>query len=105
MWVDPGIGFGKTAEHNLALLPHLASWPRRPAAEGFGVLVGTSRKSFLGRRAPATASRAAAGRPPGGVAGHGHLGHARGAAMVRVHDVAPTVEAARLVGGEWGAAA
>src|SRR5947209_4025426 len=45
VWVDPGIGFGKTVAHNLALLRHLDSL----VAAGFPVLVGTSRKSFIGR--------------------------------------------------------
>jgi len=44
VWVDPGIGFGKTATHNLTLLHHLPEL----VAEGLPVLVGTSRKSFLG---------------------------------------------------------
>lgn len=80
--VDPGLGFGKTAEQNLALLAGLPSL----AALGLPVLVGASRKSFLGavtgeppdRRLPgslAAAARAAAG----------------GAALLRVHDVAETV--------------
>src|SRR5205823_14080107 len=47
VWIDPGIGFGKTVDHNLALLAQLG----RLVEEGFPVLVGTSRKSFLGRLA------------------------------------------------------
>ena len=45
VWIDPGIGFGKTHAHNLALLAHLDAF----VATGFPVLVGTSRKGFLGR--------------------------------------------------------
>ena len=45
VWVDPGIGFGKTVDHNLALLRHL----RRLGPDGVPLVVGTSRKSFLGR--------------------------------------------------------
>jgi dihydropteroate synthase len=89
VWVDPGIGFGKTLEHNLTLLAHL----RTLVALGHPVVVGTSRKSFLGRLldAPATEDRL-----------EGSLATAvwamsQGAAMVRVHDVAPTVAAARLL--------
>src|SRR5438876_138757 len=44
VWVDPGIGFAKTAEHNLALLAHLDEL----VATGWPVVVGTSRKSFIG---------------------------------------------------------
>ena len=76
VWLDPGIGFGKTVEHNLALLRHLPEL----VAEGFPVLVGTSRKSFLGRLAPGADGR----RPPpsterlAGITRHRHLGHAGG---------------------------
>ena len=60
VWVDPGIGFGKTAAHNLALLRHLPEL----VADGLPVLVGTSRKSFLGRLASGPAGEPAArGRP------------------------------------------
>ena len=45
VWIDPGIGFGKTPAHNLALLEHLDEL----VATGFPVVVGTSRKGFLGR--------------------------------------------------------
>ena len=45
VWIDPGIGFGKTMEHNLALLAHLDDL----VATGYPVVVGTSRKAFLGR--------------------------------------------------------
>ena len=48
LWLDPGIGFGKTVAHNLSLLAHLDDVVARAAALGAGVLVGTSRKSFLG---------------------------------------------------------
>lgn len=95
VWVDPGIGFGKTTVQNLSLLRHLPEL----AAEGFPVVVGTSRKSFLGRLAPT-----ADGRPAPvedrlaaslSTATWAMLG---GAAMVRVHDVAASVQAATLVG-------
>ena len=45
VWIDPGFGFGKTAAHNLSLLRHLDVL----VATGFPVVVGTSRKAFLGR--------------------------------------------------------
>jgi dihydropteroate synthase len=95
LWVDPGIGFGKTLEHNLALLRHLpqlvdAGWP---------VLVGTSRKGFIGRLAPRPdGSPAPVDRRLAGSLATATWAMLCGAAMVRVHDVAPTVHAAVLVG-------
>jgi dihydropteroate synthase len=94
VWVDPGIGFGKTVAHNLALLHHLPEL----VAEGLPVLVGTSRKTFLGRLASATGEPAeVADRLPGSIATAtwAMLG---GAAMVRVHDVTSALQAATLVG-------
>jgi dihydropteroate synthase len=99
VWVDPGIGFGKTVDQNLSLLHHLPEL----VAGGFPVMVGTSRKSFLGRLATG-----ADGRPsPTGDRLAGSLSTATwamlaGAAMVRAHDVAATVQAARLVGPATG---
>ncbi len=86
--VDPGIGFGKTTEHNLALLAGL----RQLASLGRPVLVGASRKRFLGEvtgeqtpklRAASSAAVAA-------------TAVTHGARMLRVHDVAETVEAVRV---------
>ncbi|MBW3549086.1 MAG: dihydropteroate synthase [Actinobacteria bacterium] len=90
VWVDPGIGFGKTAVHNLRLLRHLGEL----VAAGHPVLVGASRKTFLG---------ALLGGAPVDDRLEGSLAVAvwaatAGAAMVRAHDVAPTVEALRVVG-------
>ncbi|TDR39440.1 dihydropteroate synthase [Tahibacter aquaticus] len=86
--VDPGFGFGKTLEHNLALLRELQQF----ANLGAPLLVGLSRKSFLGalsgRQAPAErvyASVAAA-----------LIAAQRGAAILRVHDVAATVDALKI---------
>jgi len=90
VWIDPGIGFGKTGGHNLALLHGLTSI----VAVGAPVLVGTSRKSFLGDLA---GGAPAADRLEGSLA-TAVWAMAQGAAMVRVHDVAATVQAARLVG-------
>jgi len=91
VWIDPGIGFGKTAEHNLSLLRHLASL----VATGYPVVVGTSRKSFLG---PLAGGAPVDDRLEGSLATAVYA-LAQGAAMVRVHDVAATVQAARLVSG------
>jgi dihydropteroate synthase len=94
VWVDPGIGFGKGLTHNLLLLRHLADL----VATGFPVVVGTSRKSFLGRL---TASADGTPAPPGDRVEASVATAAwaidQGAAMVRVHDVRETVAAARLL--------
>ena len=94
VWIDPGIGFGKTMEHNLALLAHLDEL----VATGFPVVVGTSRKSFLGRLTGDSHGHPAPAhdRVEAAVA-TAAWALARGAAMVRVHDVRPTVAAARLL--------
>ena len=86
VWIDPGIGFGKTAEHNLSLLRHLCTL----VGTGFPVVVGTSRKRFLGGAGPDDRLEASLATAVHAMA--------CGARMVRVHDVRPTVEAARLIG-------
>ncbi len=83
--LDPGIGFGKTLEHNLALLAGLD----RIVALGAPVLLGVSRKSFI-RRLDAQAETADARL--GGSLAAALAGVARGAHMVRVHDVRETVQ-------------
>ncbi len=97
IWLDPGIGFGKTVAHNLSLLRHLD----RLVALGWPVVVGTSRKSTLGRL---LADSDGADEPvpvddrlEGSVA-TAAWAFAAGAAMVRAHDVLPTVQAALVVG-------
>ncbi|HVM04108.1 MAG TPA: dihydropteroate synthase [Acidimicrobiales bacterium] len=89
VWIDPGIGFGKRPEHNLSLLRHLDVL----VATGFPVLVGTSRKAFLGLLAGGAGP---ADRVEGSVA-TATLAVVAGASMVRVHDVAETVAAVRLL--------
>ena len=83
--VDPGIGFGKTLSHNLELLRRLPEI----VALGFPVLIGTSRKSFLGRLAGREDPRE---RVAGTVATN-VLALERGATVFRVHDVAATADA------------
>jgi dihydropteroate synthase len=83
--VDPGFGFGKTLEHNLALLRAL----ERFANLGSGVYVGLSRKSMIGTL---TGRQVPAERVAGSVAA-ALVAVQRGARMVRVHDVAATVDA------------
>ncbi len=94
VWIDPGIGFGKTMVHNLALLRHLG----KLVATGWPVLVGTSRKSFLGRLTPTVDGHPAPveDRLEASVA-TATWALDQGAAMVRVHDVRETVAAARLL--------
>ena len=95
VWIDPGIGFGKTAEHNLQLLGALDQL----VASGYPVMVGTSRKSFLGVVAPTAegATTPVGQRLPASVA-TATWAMEQGVRMVRVHDVSATVQAARLVG-------
>jgi dihydropteroate synthase len=95
IWIDPGIGFGKSLDHNLALLAHLDVL----VADGHPVLVGTSRKAFLGvlAAAPDGTPAPVTDRLPGSLA-TATWALQRGAGMVRVHDVAATVQAALLVG-------
>jgi dihydropteroate synthase len=88
VWLDPGIGFGKTVEHNLELLRRLAEI----VAIGRPVVVGTSRKSFLGKLA---GGRDESGRLPGTIATN-VLALERGASVFRVHDVAQNADALRV---------
>lgn len=88
---DPGIGFGKTAHHNLALLAHL---PALVARVGVPVLVGTSRKRFLGEIAGGSAEPT--GRDDATLATVVCAVDA-GARIVRVHDVGPAVRAVALL--------
>jgi len=118
LWIDPGFGFGKNLEHNLALLGDLDVL----VATGYPVLVGLSRKSFLGRllaisdaavAAPALPGLACAdgGNPAGSPPPvpvddriEGSLAAAvwsvvQGAQMLRVHEVEATVQAVKVVSG------
>jgi len=89
IFIDPGIGFGKTTEHNLLLLKHIDEF----VATGYRVLVGASRKRFIGQitgkenpadRIFATAATTA-------------LAAAAGVSIVRVHDVAPMVDVVKVI--------
>jgi dihydropteroate synthase len=94
--LDPGIGFGKTVTQNLELI---AGLDRLIAAFGLPVLLGTSRKSFIPRtldRALKTARRNDAMERRAGTAASIALGIARGARLVRVHDVAEMAAVTRL---------
>lgn len=85
--LDPGIGFGKTVQQNLELLNRLDEI----RALGFPVLLGTSRKSFIGYTLDLPADQRAAG-----TAATVAIGIARGADIVRVHDVAQMAQVARM---------
>jgi len=91
--IDPGFGFGKTLEHNLALLRHLAQLE----VGGFPLLVGLSRKSMLGR----ITGRSVEQRLPGSLA-LATIAAMAGAAIVRVHDVEETVDAMKVVAAVQG---
>jgi dihydropteroate synthase len=104
VWIDPGIGFGKTHDHNLALLAHLPEL----VATGLPVLVGTSRKGFLGhllgRSDGATAPVPTDDRLEGSLA-TSTWAFACGVQMVRAHDVRAVGHAAQVVAGQIEAAA
>lgn len=92
VWVDPGIGFGKTLDQNIALMRAIPRF-----AQIAPVLIGASRKSFIGRietRDGAAVSHESA-RLGGSVAAAVFAAQ-QGAAMLRVHDVAETVQALRV---------
>jgi dihydropteroate synthase len=83
--IDPGIGFGKTLEHNIELLRRLPEL----AALGFPLVVGVSRKRFVG----ALTGVGEAHERLGGSVAAALFAAARGADVLRVHDVGPTVQA------------
>jgi dihydropteroate synthase len=88
--IDPGIGFGKTIEHNLMILRDLDKF----ASIGCAVLVGTSRKGFLGTLTGRDVSNRTTATVVSSLSAIRH-----GAGIVRVHDVAPMVDAVKV----WGA--
>jgi len=96
IWVDPGIGFGKTAAHNLALLAGLD----RIVALGFPVLLGASRKGFI--RAVDPVATETCDRLGGSLA-VALEGARAGVAMVRAHDVRETVQALAMQAAIAGA--
>jgi dihydropteroate synthase len=86
--IDPGIGFGKTVDHNLEILSRLGLY----LGLGLPILLGVSRKSFIGRLAGGAPPEE---RLPGSLAAAVH-GLAAGAAVLRVHDVAATQQAVAI---------
>jgi dihydropteroate synthase len=95
VWLDPGIGFGKTIEHNLELLRRLDEI----VAIGRPVVIGTSRKSFLGK----LTGRDVAERLPATIATN-VLAFERGATVFRVHDVAEVADALTVTAATVGSA-
>ena len=87
--LDPGFGFGKTLQHNIALMRHL---PELMAETGFPLLIGVSRKRMIGEL---TGETNAAERVHGSVAA-ALASVARGAQIVRVHDVKATADALKV---------
>jgi dihydropteroate synthase len=85
--LDPGIGFGKTVEHNLELLARL----NELVQIGPPVMVGTSRKSFLGRLTGRPVDQRVAGTIASCV-----IAYEQGARLFRVHEVAPVADALRV---------
>jgi dihydropteroate synthase len=88
IFIDPGIGFGKTLEHNVTLLKNLDKF----AATGYRVLVGTSRKSFIG----SIIGKDNATERIFGTAATVALCAAAGASVVRVHDVAEMLDVVKV---------
>ncbi len=86
--IDPGIGFGKRLEHNLALIAQLECFVR----EAYPVLVGLSRKRWIGD----ITGRDVGDRLAGSLAG-AMVSAQKGAAILRVHDVAQTRDALRVI--------
>jgi dihydropteroate synthase len=84
IWIDPGIGFGKTVEHNLELLNRLGEL----GGLGRPIAVGTSRKSFIGKLTEAPVDRRL-----GGTIASSVIAYVNGAELLRVHDAGPVREA------------
>jgi dihydropteroate synthase len=84
IWIDPGIGFGKTVEHNLELHRRLGEF----AELGRPIAFGSSRKNFIGKL-----TGAAVDERIGGTIASNVIAYANGARMLRVHDVGPIRQA------------
>ena len=92
--LDPGIGFGKTAEQSVTAVARLAELK----SFGLPLLVGASRKRFIDKVSPASPDQ----RLGGSIAAH-VLAAADGAAIIRAHDVPETVQALRIAAAIWSA--
>ncbi|OFB40931.1 dihydropteroate synthase [Mycolicibacterium sp. (ex Dasyatis americana)] len=93
VWIDPGIGFGKSADHNLELLRHLPAI----CSGRFPVLLGVSRKSFIGH----VTGRGVEHRLAGSLAAVAPA-WAAGVDVIRVHDVVETLDTIAMLQAIWG---
>ncbi|MEW2483114.1 dihydropteroate synthase [Mycobacterium sp. NPDC049093] len=93
VWIDPGIGFGKSTEHNLELLRRLPEL----CTHGFPVLLGVSRKSFIGH----VTGREVDHRLAGSLAVVAPA-WAAGVDVIRVHDVVETLDTIMMLQAIWG---
>jgi dihydropteroate synthase len=94
LWLDPGIGFGKTTEHNIALLAHVSHFVAIANRHQAGVLIGTSRKRFLGDFGAHALD--VDQRIEGSIATEAWA-LLQGVSMVRVHDAAAAVQLRELL--------
>jgi dihydropteroate synthase len=101
IWIDPGIGFGKTVEHNLELHRRLGEL----AELGRPIVFGSSRKSFIGKLTGAEVDQRL-----GGTIASNVIAYANGARMLRIHEVAPLRQALTIAdaildpSADWSAA-
>jgi len=89
IFIDPGIGFGKTLEHNLSILRNISKF----VETGYRVLVGASRKSFIGQ----ITGKEKPSERVFGTAATVALCAAAGVSVVRVHDVAEMADVIKVV--------
>lgn len=94
LWLDPGIGFGKTLDHNLALIAHCAAFVEVARRYGAGVLLGTSRKGFVGHLSREVLD--VDDRFEGSLATEAWA-MLEGVTMIRVHDAAAAAQLRDLV--------
>jgi dihydropteroate synthase len=94
LWLDPGIGFGKTTAHNISLMAHVSRFAALARTHHAGVLIGTSRKRFLGEFGgePLDVDQ----RLEGSIATEAWA-LLQGVSMVRVHDAAAAVQLRELL--------
>jgi dihydropteroate synthase len=92
IWIDPGIGFGKTVDHNLELLRNIP----RLADTGYPVLIGVSRKSFIGRILGGAVPLPVEDRLEGTLAVQGYA-QLQGAKIIRAHDVKAAGRTVRMI--------
>lgn len=97
IWLDPGIGFGKNLDHNLALIRNLDAF----ATMGFPILFGASRKSFLGKILDCEGHQASIEDREDGTLAVNVIAQINGARILRVHNVKRAVHAMRVVQSVW----